>query len=66
LLANCYTIEASFQGSKRIKPLPPKYNCIKEITEEDDELTNPHSIIYEDKPAVYTPKILGDMGRVRF
>jgi len=66
LLPNCYTIEASFQGSKRMKSLPPKYNRIKEIIEEEDELTDLHSAIYEGKPAIYTPKILGDMGRVKF
>eukprot|EP00826_Nyctotherus_ovalis_P038170 TRINITY_DN3562_c0_g5_i2.p1 TRINITY_DN3562_c0_g5~~TRINITY_DN3562_c0_g5_i2.p1 ORF type:complete len:262 (+),score=32.77 TRINITY_DN3562_c0_g5_i2:1186-1971(+) len=64
-LPNCYTIEASFQGSKRMKPLPQKYNRIKEAAEDEDELTDLRSRVYEGRPAVYTPEILGDMGRVR-
>lgn len=63
-LVNCYTIEASFHGSKKLNNLAPKYNKIKKSIEPEHTLTNPHSKYYSNKPAVYTPEIYEDMGRV--
>jgi len=63
-LANCYTIEASFHGSKRLNNLAPKYNKIKKCIEPEDTLTNRYSKFYEGKSAIYTPEIYEDMGRV--
>ena len=64
LLPNCYTIEASFHGSRKLNVLPVKYNRSKDTTESEHALTNPQSKIYDGKPAVYTPEIYEDMGRV--
>ena len=62
LLPNCYTIEASFHGSKKLNPIPTKRNAV----EPKEPLTDPQSAIYNGKPAVYTPEIYEDMGRVIF
>ena len=64
LIPNCYTIEASFQGSKKVNFLAPKLNKVKKGIESEVPLTNPHSKFYDGKPAVYTPEIYEDMGRV--
>jgi len=64
-LPNCYTIETSFQGSKRINYLPPKFNKLKKMIEPESGLTNAHSKIYGASSAIYTPEIYEDMGRVR-
>ena len=66
LIPNCYTIETSFHGSKRCYPLPAKTNKIKKTVEPEQPLTNPSSRIYEGKPAIYTPEIYEDMGRVTY
>lgn len=63
-LVNCYTIEASFQGSKKLNILPSKLNKIKKCLESETLITNPYSKIYEGKPAIYTPEIFEDIGRV--
>ena len=62
-LPNCYTIEASFHGSKKLNLLPSKLNRAKGIPEPEHALTNPQSKLYDGKPAVYTPEIYEDMGR---
>lgn len=64
-LPNCYTIEASFHGSKKLNALPIKYNKLRKMNEGEQLLTNGHSRAYEGKPAIYTPEIFEDMGRVR-
>ncbi len=63
-LANCYTIEASFQGTRRMNTLSSKLIRDKKLIEQEIPLTNPHSKIYEGKGGAYTPEIYGDMGRV--
>jgi hypothetical protein len=63
-LPNCYTIEASFQGSKKLHSLPAKFNSLRKALEPEDSLTNPQSKVYNNKPAVYTPAIYEDIGRV--
>lgn len=62
-LPNCYTIEASFQGSKKLNFLSCKFNKTKKGIESELPVTNPYSKLYEGKPAVYVPEILEDMGR---
>ncbi len=63
-LPNCYTLEASFHGSKRLNFLAPKLNKEKMAVEPEQPLTSPYSKIYDGQPAVYTPELYGDMGRV--
>ena len=63
-LPNCYTIEASFHGSKKLNNLAPKFNKMKKCIEPEHIMTNPHSKLYGDKPAIYNPEIYEDMGRV--
>lgn len=64
LLPNCYTIEASFQGSKKLNILPPKLNILKKSLETELPITSGYSKVYDGKPAIYTPEIFEDMGRV--
>jgi len=64
LLPSCYTIEASFHGSRKLNALPAKYNKLRKINEVEQAITNSHSKIYEGKPAIYTPEIYEDIGRV--
>ena len=63
-LPNCYTIETSFQGSKKLNTLASKLNKAKKIVEPELPITNPYSKIYEGKPAIYTQEIYEDVGRV--
>jgi hypothetical protein len=63
-LINCYTIEASYQGSKRLNALPGKFIRAKKVVEPETPTTNPHSKLYEGKDGAYTPEIFADMGRV--
>eukprot|EP01022_Parablepharisma_sp_SALTPOND_P032162 TRINITY_DN830_c0_g1_i1.p3 TRINITY_DN830_c0_g1~~TRINITY_DN830_c0_g1_i1.p3 ORF type:complete len:369 (+),score=53.67 TRINITY_DN830_c0_g1_i1:8381-9487(+) len=63
-LPNCYTIETSFQGSRKMNLLAPKFNKVKKAIESEQPLTNPYSKLYDGKPAIYTPEIYEDMGRV--
>ena len=63
-LPNCYTIESSFHGSKKLNSIPQKYNKFRKINEMESAITNSHSKTYDGKPAVYTPEIYEDMGRV--
>jgi len=62
-IPNCYTIETSFQGSKKANFLAPKFNKLKKAIESELPITNPNSKIYDGKPAVYNPEIWEDMGR---
>lgn len=63
-LPNCYTIEASFQGSKKLNVLASKYNKSKNCIEPEQPLTDLHSKYYEGKMVVYTPEVYEDIGRV--
>ena len=65
-LVNCYTIEASFMGAKRMNNLSAKFVKEKNVIEHEALITNPHSKLYEGKGGSYTPEIYGDMGRVSF
>jgi len=65
-LSNCYTIEASFYGSKRINTLSPKLIKDKNVVERETILTNQFSKVYAGKSGAYNPEIYGDIGRVRF
>ena len=63
-LVNCYTIEASFYGSKRINTLPSKWVKDKNVVNKETPLKNQFSKVYSRKNGVYTPEIYGDIGRV--
>lgn len=65
-LPNCYSIEASFYGSKRINTLPPKLIKDKSAIERESVLTNPFSRLYAGRNGAYTPEVYGDIGRVSF
>ena len=62
-LPNCYTIETSFQGSKKLNTLASKFNKLKKAIEPEQPITNPYSKLYEGKPAIYVPEIYEDIGR---
>lgn len=56
-LPNCYTIEASFQGSKKL-------HDARKIVDPEDQLTNAQSKVYDGKAAAYSPIVYEDIGRV--
>lgn len=63
-LSACYTVEASFHGSRKLCSLPAKFNSLRNAVEAEDVFTNVQSKLYDGKPAVYTPLLYEDMGRV--
>eukprot|EP00826_Nyctotherus_ovalis_P048625 TRINITY_DN5747_c0_g5_i1.p1 TRINITY_DN5747_c0_g5~~TRINITY_DN5747_c0_g5_i1.p1 ORF type:complete len:153 (-),score=27.02 TRINITY_DN5747_c0_g5_i1:591-1049(-) len=63
-LPNCYTVEASFHGSRRLNSLPAKFNSLRNTVEAEDIFTNTQSRLYDGRPAVYSPLLYEDMGRV--
>lgn len=65
-LINCYTIEASFYGAKRMNAIPAKFIKDKKLIEQEMPITNPFSKIYKGRNGAYNPEIYGDIGRVFF
>lgn len=63
-IPNCYTIETSFHGSRKVHTLPLRFNRAKNSDEAEDPITDLQSEIYQGKPGIYTPEIYEDMGRV--
>ena len=63
-LVNCYTLEASFYGAKRMNSLSQKLIKNENSIEYETDITNPMSKIYKGRNGAYTPEIYGDIGRV--